>query len=54
MVEQQPRPCPACGGQQGTEKTRHSVDLDADGRQVHRQHTYWSPCTTCGGTGLSL
>ncbi|MFC9324064.1 hypothetical protein [Kitasatospora sp. NPDC057015] len=45
------RTCAACGGARGTEKTQHTVELDAEGRQVARVDTFWSACTACGGLG---
>ncbi len=48
------RNCTACGGARGTEKEQHTVDLDADGNQVHRVDRFWSPCTACGGVGTVI
>jgi DnaJ-class molecular chaperone len=45
------RPCSSCGGQRGTEKEQHTVELDANGNQVARVNRFWSPCNGCGGTG---
>ncbi|GAA2827138.1 hypothetical protein GCM10010441_59450 [Kitasatospora paracochleata] len=47
MPEQQ---CPACGGTGVTERTDHTMELDADGKQVPTVHRYTAQCSTCGGT----
>lgn len=44
MSEQQPRPCPSCGGTGGA-----TVDTSSDG--VTRQS--WQSCQGCGGTGVA-
>lgn len=44
-------PCPACGGQRGTEKTTHTVETDSQGNQVPKVSTVWSPCSFCSGNG---
>lgn len=44
-------PCSSCAGAKGTEKTQHTVEVDAQGNQVAVEHRYWSPCNGCGGAG---
>ncbi|MFD9127750.1 hypothetical protein [Kitasatospora sp. NPDC059571] len=51
-MSSQPQVCPGCAGQRGTEKVEHTVDRDAQGHQIHREHRYWSPCSRCGGSGV--
>ncbi|MEU9130725.1 hypothetical protein AB0D08_21930 [Kitasatospora sp. NPDC048540] len=41
--------CTACHGAGGTEKVTHTVELDAEGDQVHRQDRHWSACSLCHG-----
>lgn len=48
----EPRPCPACAGQRGTEKVQHTYERDEQGNTVALENRYWSPCTTCGGAGV--
>jgi DnaJ-class molecular chaperone len=48
----EPRTCPVCSGQQGTEKVQHTVERDENGNMVARENRYWSPCNMCGGSGV--
>ncbi|WP_160311583.1 hypothetical protein [Streptacidiphilus melanogenes] len=45
------QPCNACSGQGGTDKVEYTYETDSDGKLVAQEHRYYSPCTSCGGSG---
>jgi RecJ-like exonuclease len=43
--------CYRCGGAGVVEKQEYTVELDANGNQVPKHHSYLGPCDACGGSG---
>ncbi|MEY9875240.1 RecJ-like exonuclease [Streptacidiphilus sp. MAP12-33] len=43
--------CTACGGRGGTEKVEYTYETDQNGNTVAKEHRYYGPCTSCGGSG---
>ncbi|MEU4212360.1 hypothetical protein AB0F13_20570 [Streptomyces sp. NPDC026206] len=51
MTGGQEQNCCACDGTGLTDKQQHTVELDANGKQVHATHDFTSSCSQCSGTG---